>query len=233
VIFGIPTPADPPTVVPAPTTTTKTATAAGAPGATSLTLNNTTDLSDGMSITDITATTVSYTTTARTNPNALAFSYATLAPTDPSTTPTTVTHVAGGFAPAGSSTLPMSSVTGVTVGMLVSDIRTGQTGAIALGTVVQSIAGLNITLSQNIVTSVIATDTIQFQSIPANVLMVSSTSNLAVGMGVVNLSNPASIASGTTIIAVSGNEFTLSANLVSLVNTGDAIQCGRLRLITF
>ena len=225
-ILGIPTPAVPPTVVPAPTTTQKTATAAAAPGATSLTLNNTTDLSDGMSITDTTATTVSYTTTAKTDPNSLAFSYATLAPTDPSSTPTTVTHIPSSFAAAGSNILPMSDVTGVTVGMLVSDIRTGQTGAIALGTVVQSIAGLTITLSQAIVTSVIQTDTIQFQSIPANVLMVSSTSNLAVGMGVVNLSNPASIASGTTITAVSGNEITLSANVASLVNTGDAIQCG-------
>jgi hypothetical protein len=68
-VLGIPTPADPPIVVPAPTTTTKTATAAAPPGSTSLTLNNTTDLSDGMSITDTSLTTVTHILTAGTAPS--------------------------------------------------------------------------------------------------------------------------------------------------------------------
>jgi hypothetical protein len=221
--LGIPTPVDPPIVVPAPDSTTKTATAAVPPGGTVLTLNNTTDLSDGMSITDSSATTVTHTTTANTAPNSLSLSYPTTAPTSPSTTPTTVTHQTTNVVYSGN-VLPMNSVTGITVGMIVSDVT--YPGLIAAGSLVSSISGLNVTLNQDIATTVGLGDTIQFQSIPPNVLVLSNTANIAVGMGVVNTSNPSSIASGTTVATISGFNITLSNNVVSNVNIGDVIQCG-------
>jgi hypothetical protein len=120
----------------------------------------------------------------------------------------------------------MSSVTGVSVGMIVTDTTTPS--AIPAGTTVSNISGLNVTISQNVITGSFVGEVLQFQSIPPNTLVLSSVDNAAVGMGVINTSNPSSIASGTTIIAISGLMITLSANVVSIVNIGDVIQCGNV-----
>lgn len=225
-ILGIPTPASPPIVVPAPTTTSKTATAAAPSGSISLTLNNTTDLSDGMSITDTSSTTVTYTTTSATNPGSTSASYPTVAPTSPSGTSATVTHTMAISEALGNTGINLTDATGITIGMTATNITTPT--AIPAGTTVLSISGLLVGLSQPLATFVPAGSTIQFQSLPANVLALSSTTGAAVGMGVVNTSNPSSIASGTTITAISGNDITLSANVVSTVNIGNVIQCGNI-----
>ena len=111
--LGIPTPIDPPIVVPAPTSVTKTATADAPSGSTSLTLNNTTDLSDGMEVTDASLSTVTYTTTAATAPNSVSLSYPAL--TSTSLTPTTISKNLTIGAAAGSAFMTVPSTAGLTV----------------------------------------------------------------------------------------------------------------------
>jgi hypothetical protein len=221
-VIGIPTPTVAPTVVPAPTTLTKTATAAVPAGGTTLTLNNTTDLSDGMSITDKTATTVTHTTTAATNPNSITPTYSAI--TSTSLVPTVITQSITVGAPAGTPYLTVPSSAGITQGMI--PINPSNPSSIPTGTFVSIVSGINITLSQNMAALIPPGTAINFQSPPPNVLVLSNTAGATVGMAVANLSNPSSITAGTTIIAVSGSEITLSANVASTVNAGDAIQCG-------
>ena len=223
--LGIPTPKDAPTVVPAPTSVTKTATAAAPSGSVSLTLNNTTDLSDGMSVTDASTTTVSHTTTARTGPATAQVSYPTVAPTNTSGA-FSVTHTTATYNSAGNFGLTMTDVTGVTIGMTVTNTSTGQGPSIPAGTTVVSISGVIVGFNNALAFAVPNGNTIKFQSLPPNTLALSSTSGAIVGMGVVNLTNPASIPTGATIASIVGNDITLSVNVVSTVNIGDTIQCG-------
>jgi hypothetical protein len=224
--LGIPTPLTPPGVVPAPISTTKTATAAAPSGSTSLTLNNTTNLSDGMSITDTTsATTVTHTTTAATNPSSVSPTYSAL--TSTSLVPTTISKNLTIGAAAGSAFMTVPSTAGLTVGMGVTN--PSNPSSLSAGTIISVVQdSINITLSQNIVTLIPPSTSINFSSPAPNVLVLSNTAGATVGMGVTNNSNPSSIASGTTIISISGLMVTLSANVVSTVNAGDMIQCGNI-----
>jgi hypothetical protein len=225
--LGIPAPADPPVVVPAPITVVKTATADVAAGGTTLTLNNTTDLSDGMTITDLDeATPLSTTMLYDTPPNRHPIDTQTIATTNPASGGGAYhTYQTSAAASSGGNTLAMQSVSGIVNGMIV--VNRSNSSRIATGSTVTGVSGSNVTISKPFTADIILDDFISFESLAANVLQLSTIIGISGGMGVTNNTNPSSIPGNATVISISDfadSRITLSTNVSSIVNVGDSIE---------
>jgi hypothetical protein len=146
-----------------------------------------------------------------------------------------ITETASANANAGTTSISLGSITGVSVGMYLTDQN--QKTAIAAGATVTAVGVSSITVSAALVAQVKNNDTIVFSNgpfqtesananPPAATISMTATTGITTGMSVSDVTTSNAIATGTTVSAVSANSITLSQALANKAKSGDVLQFG-------
>lgn len=146
-----------------------------------------------------------------------------------------ITETASANANAGTTSISLGSITGVSVGMYLTDQN--QKTAIAAGATVTAVGVSSITVSAALVAQVKSNDTIVFSNgpfqtesananPPAATISMTATTGITTGMSVSDVTTSNAIATGTTVSAVSANSITLSQALANKAKSGDVLQFG-------
>lgn len=237
-ILGIPVPTLPPVVTPAPELLNKTATAVTLPGNTVLNLNNTTNILVGMEVLDTTEQNFNLTCAGGATPvSDTVINFAggtgnlqnTAGALMTDLTTTTTDAALNAPANAGTDLLYFSSVSGIYVGMVVTD--PANPSNILAGTTVASVNGIlnNISITTQLINNISSGELIRFVStgaIPLATRVVWATAtqvamnNGAISGGIltgdqINFQSSGSIITGTAVQWVTSTQVGLTAPLTA------------------